>query len=104
MDRCERREETSEAESDNSLLIRIELGHLDAMTQFYDRHASAVFTAALTVLGDPDRAENVLHEILLRVWRSPKSFAVYGDRLGMGLSMMSRRNARILETSSSIPK
>jgi len=87
------------SESDRSLLRRVEFGDLDAMLLLYDRHSAAVYTAALTALNTASQAEEILIEVFMRVWRGPQSFHVYQEQLRLGLSMLSRRQARLTHKS-----
>ncbi len=46
----------------------------DALAELYRRHAGAVLALARRVLGDRDRAEDVVQEVFLRLRRSPDKF------------------------------
>ncbi len=44
------------------------------MKELFSRHASAIFGLARRVLNDPSRAEEVMQEILLKLWHQPERF------------------------------
>lgn len=45
-----------------------------ALAELYQRHAGAVLALARRVLGDRDRAEEVVQEVFLRLWTAPGKF------------------------------
>lgn len=59
---------------DGTLLTQVQRGNLQAIALLYDRHASVVYSVALEMLGDPALAEQILSNIFLEVWRTPKRF------------------------------
>ena len=65
--------------TDASLLARI--GHRDpkALDTFYTRHARAVFSLALTMLGEHTRAADLTQEVFLLVWRSAGAYQPTGS-------------------------
>jgi RNA polymerase sigma-70 factor (ECF subfamily) len=60
--------------SDESLLARISRGDTEALARLYDRHSRTVFAQALRITGDQELAEDVTHEVFLRVWRRAETF------------------------------
>jgi RNA polymerase sigma-70 factor, ECF subfamily len=71
----------------------MELADPTAFAQMYDEHASAVFGTALRVLGDRSRAQDVTHDVFLRVWRSPQRYDAGRGPLGPYLRLMARSRA-----------
>jgi RNA polymerase sigma-70 factor (ECF subfamily) len=59
----------------------------------YAAHASAVYRAALRVLGDATRAQDVAQDVFLRVWRDPLGFDPRRGELGAYLRIMARSRA-----------
>ncbi|MFN2465243.1 MAG: sigma-70 family RNA polymerase sigma factor [Candidatus Dormibacteria bacterium] len=49
-------------------------GRPEAIELMYDRYAGLAYGLALRILGDPGRAEDVVQEVLLSVWRKPDRF------------------------------
>jgi RNA polymerase sigma-70 factor (ECF subfamily) len=59
----------------------------------YDEYAPGVYAAALRVLGDPASAEDVVHDVFVRVWRTPGGFDARRGELGTYLRLMARSRA-----------
>ena len=59
----------------------------------YRDHAAAMLTAANRVLRDPGAAEDVVQDVFMHVWRSPRSFDSRRGTLGSYLTMMARSRA-----------
>lgn len=53
---------------DSELLSQIARGQQAALGTLYDRHSGLLLGVLLRVLGDPQEAEDVLHEVFLEVW------------------------------------
>lgn len=60
--------------ADTILLDRIERGDSDALGSLYDRYAARMLGLTTRILGERDEAEDVLQEVFLQVWRSPRRF------------------------------
>ena len=54
----------------------------------YDHHGRAVYSAAMRILGDPARAQDVTQDVFLRVWRNPGRFDERRGELGSYLRLM----------------
>lgn len=64
-----------DGDSDDALLERIGASDQSAMRTLYERYQSQVTSfAAARLQGDRARAADVLHEVMLHVWRRPDSF------------------------------
>lgn len=59
----------------------------------YDAHAPEVLRVATTILGDRQLAEDVTHEVFLRLWRRPESFDPSRGDLGGFLRGAARNGA-----------
>lgn len=59
----------------------------------YDQHARGVFSAAMRILGDSARAQDVTQDVFLRVWRNPTRFDARRGELGSYLRLMARSRA-----------
>jgi RNA polymerase sigma-70 factor (ECF subfamily) len=53
-----------------------------ALNMFYTRHAQAVFSLALTMLGEYTRATNLTQDVFLLVWRSAGAYQPTGSARG----------------------
>jgi hypothetical protein len=62
-------------DEDGSLLERVQQGDEQAIASLYDRHSGVVYSIAFRVLHDPVLAEQILSDIFLEIWRSPKRLA-----------------------------
>jgi len=60
--------------SDGGLAAALGRGEVDALGELYDRYGSLAFAVALRVVGDAGRAEDVVQEAFLKVWRSVGTF------------------------------
>ena len=49
-------------------------GDADALAELYRRVQSSIYAFALSRLGDRDQAAEVLHEVMLEVWRRARGF------------------------------
>jgi len=65
--------------TDASLLARMAQRDPQALDLFYTRHARAVFSLALTMLGDHARATDLAQEVFLLVWRSAGAYQPTGS-------------------------
>lgn len=62
------------AASDAALVVAISRYHQDALAEAYRRHGGAVFGLAKRLLGDAQRAEELVQEVFLRLWNQPEKF------------------------------
>ena len=67
------RQEVGDA-GDAALVVAIGRWREDALAEVYRRHGGAVYSLARRVLGDDGRAEEVVQEVFLRLWRQPERF------------------------------
>ena len=59
----------------------------------FRRHERRVHAAALRILGDPARAQDVVQDVFLRLWRRPQAFDARRGELGAYLRLMARSRA-----------
>jgi RNA polymerase sigma-70 factor (ECF subfamily) len=59
----------------------------------YDEHSPGVYGAAMRVLGNPAQAQDVAHDVFLRLWRNPDKFDDRRGELGSYLRLMARSRA-----------
>jgi RNA polymerase sigma-70 factor (ECF subfamily) len=60
--------------SDAVLVVAMARWHEDALAEAYRRHAGTVFSLARRVLGDESRAQDVVQEVFVRLWRNPERY------------------------------
>jgi RNA polymerase sigma factor (sigma-70 family) len=65
--------------ADAALWNQMRSGDTDAWGLLFDRHAQQVYRFCSRILNSPHEAEDALSEAFLEVWRSRRSFTVYGD-------------------------
>ena len=71
----------------------MELSDPKTFARVYDEHSRGVYGAALRILGDPARAQDVVQDVFLRVWRNPGNFDHRRGELGSYLRLMARSRA-----------
>lgn len=68
--------ETSAGHLDRDLAVRLAAGNQDALAELYDRYGRLAYSVALRVLGDPGRAEDVVQDAYLKVWKNAAQFDI----------------------------
>jgi RNA polymerase sigma-70 factor (ECF subfamily) len=71
----------------------MDLSDPHTFSRAYDEHARGVYGAAMRILGEPSRAQDVTQDVFLRVWRNPRSFDSRRGELGSYLRLMARSRA-----------
>ena len=59
---------------DSELTSLVASGDQQALAALYDRHASRVFSLALTLLGDYGDAEEVTQDVIMSVWQNSGAY------------------------------
>jgi RNA polymerase sigma-70 factor (ECF subfamily) len=97
--------------TDASLLARMAQRDPKALHMFYTRHARAVFSLALTMLGEYTRATDLTQDVFLLVWRSAGAYQPTGSARGWLLRLTRnraidelRRDRRRLVSESTLPE
>jgi RNA polymerase sigma-70 factor (ECF subfamily) len=70
----ERVNETPAQDGDVELLRRIAAQDRAAFAEFYDRHATLMFSVASRILNDTSEAEDVLQETFVQIWEKARNF------------------------------
>ena len=83
----------TDAQSDSSLMGRLVEGSQDALEDLYDRHAQAVFAAALRVSRDREVAAEVVQETFLTLWNRAERFDASRGALIAWLQVIARNRA-----------
>jgi RNA polymerase sigma-70 factor, ECF subfamily len=85
---------TAAADDGNvALIARMAQGEQAALAELYDRWSSRLYSVALQVLGQPDRAEDVLEETLWQVWRGAGAYSPARKSVPTWLLTVVRRRA-----------
>jgi RNA polymerase sigma factor (sigma-70 family) len=79
--------------SDESLLAGLAAGDVDAAVAFVRRFQRRVHGLALTIVGDPDAAEDVAQETFLRAWRHAAAYDARRGRVSTWLLAIARNLA-----------
>ncbi len=93
----------SSAGADENLLGRIARGDVAALGALYDRYSTTLYSLGLRMLGDAQAAEELVQEVLLRVWRQATSYSkergapatwILGIARNLAVDELRRRGAR----------
>ncbi len=69
------------------------LKDVETFESMYARHQRSVVGAALRILGDQALAQDVAHDVFMKVWRNPEKFDARRGELGSYLRLMARSRA-----------
>jgi RNA polymerase sigma-70 factor (ECF subfamily) len=90
--------------SDVDLVAALATGSDDVVVELYRRHAGAVRTRAMQVVGDRGLAEGVVQEVFLRFWLHPDLFDAERGTLRAYLTVQARSRAIGLRRSAAARK
>ena len=66
------------------------------MEQLFDRHSTAVYSVAKRILQDEPSAEDVTHDIFMKIWREPTTFLQMDGDLSSMLVTLSRNRSIVV--------
>jgi RNA polymerase sigma-70 factor (ECF subfamily) len=66
--------ETMSRQADIELVQELAAGHEGALAEVYRRHGGPVLGLAKRLLRDPNLAEEIVQEVMLRLWNNPEKF------------------------------
>lgn len=90
------------ADPDEDLLVRIAGRDKGAFEAFYDRYERRAFSLAYRITGDRSRAEDVIQEAFLSIWKNADRYdASRGSAGGWGLGIVRNRAIDHLRTRTS---
>ena len=80
------------APTDVDLMLRIQTGDADALSQLYDRYNGIVKALILRIIRDETSADDLLQEVFMEIWNQAKNFsAEKGKPLGWMVTLTRRR-------------
>jgi RNA polymerase sigma-70 factor (ECF subfamily) len=79
--------------NDSELIAQVARGEQSAMAHVYDRYSAIVYSVALRVLGDTGKAEDVMQEVFLYLWRNPNAYDAARGTLPAWLAVIARNRA-----------
>ncbi len=80
------------APSDVDLMLAIQAGDADALSQLYDRYNGIVKALTLRIIHDETSADDLLQEVFMEIWNQAKNFsAAKGKPLGWMVTLTRRR-------------
>jgi RNA polymerase sigma-70 factor (ECF subfamily) len=79
--------------TDEFLASRLASGDGQALTEVFDRLGSAVYGAALRIVGDGASAQDVVQDVFVELWRHPDRYQSAAGALRTYLVMMARHRA-----------
>jgi len=82
-------------QSDATLVLGIARYKQEALAEVYRRHGGAVFALARRVIGDNGTAEEVVQEVLLKLWSQPDRFD--SDRGSLRAFLLTQAHSRSVD-------
>src|SRR6059058_506492 len=80
------------APSDVDLMLGIQSGDADALSQLYDRYNGIVKALILRIIHNDSEADDLLQEIFMEIWNQAKNFSAHkGKPLGWMVTLTRRR-------------
>ncbi len=79
--------------SDETLISLIAHAQENALGELYDRYSRLVYSVALGILGEPDRAEDVTQEVFERVWEKAQTYSPAEGKVVNWLASIARHRA-----------
>src|SRR5438874_6837316 len=81
------------APSDVDLMLSIQSGDADALSQLYDRYNGIVKALILRIIHNDTEADDLLQEVFMEIWNQAKNFsAAKGKPLGWMVTLTRRRS------------
>src|SRR5438270_11490870 len=81
------------APSDVDLMLGIQSGDADALSQLYDRYNGIVKALVLRIIHNETEADDLLQEVFMEIWNQAKNFSAQkGKPLGWMVTLARRRS------------
>jgi RNA polymerase sigma factor (sigma-70 family) len=87
------RQTTEKPEDQARLMSAIRSGDARALAQLYDLYERPLYALGLRALSDRQRAEELVQDTILKVWRGASSFDAGKGELGAWIFTIARRSA-----------
>lgn len=87
---CRVYEDDLESQSDEDLVAAVANASESALEEIYRRYGRAIYATARRLLGDDGLAEDILQEVMVRLWDRPHSFDPSRGTLRTFLLVLSR--------------
>jgi RNA polymerase sigma-70 factor, ECF subfamily len=84
---------SQQPDSDATLVSRMAAGDQAALAQLYDRWGGRLYSVAFQLLGQRDRAEDVLEDTLWQAWRGAGSYSPARKSVSTWLLTIARRKS-----------
>lgn len=78
---------------DNALFKLVLNADMQAFSAFYDRYANLVYSIAYNILGDQPRAEEIVQDVFLKIWKNLERYDPSRAKLNTWLSTITRYRA-----------
>ncbi|MFN2520124.1 MAG: RNA polymerase sigma factor [Candidatus Limnocylindria bacterium] len=83
--------------SDADLMAALARRELDALAALYDRHGRLAYTLAYRILGEPEAAQDVVHDAFIAAWKGADGYkADRGSARGWLMSIVHHRSIDLL--------
>src|SRR5262249_35494746 len=80
------------APTDVDLMLGIQAGNADALSQLYDRYNGIIKALVLRIIHNETEADDLLQEVFLEIWNQAKNFSAQkGKPLGWMVTLARRR-------------
>ena len=79
--------------ADQEAMRRVARGEGAALAELYDRHARAVFSLAVRILGDQAEAEDIVQDVFSQAWSQASRYDASRGAVGAWLLTMARSRA-----------
>ena len=89
---------------DVALVAAMARGDRDALAQLYERHSGVLLGLALRIVRERREAEDLLHDVLLEVWKAAKDFDPKRGRVRTWLAIRMRSRALDLQKSARVSR
>ncbi len=88
--------------TDDALMLALAQRDLTALASLYDRYGRVAYALAYRILGEPEGAEDVVHDAFISAWRGAATYRTdRGNVRGWLLSIVHHRSVDVLRRKTS---